>query len=141
MYKTNHIKRQSSRLHDLKMYMFKKRDLRNSDIKICKVWSEMLKQRSLLSFPILKTLTQGLENLMSSNLVAPILNPGTLREIRGLVGFTENWEINSKTRIFNCLRLTNWSAVSLCGACGKKGTPGKLSYVIQNLRCSPHRAS
>ena len=100
----------------------------------------MLKQRSLLSFPK-KTLTQGLENLMSSNLVAPILNPGTLREIRGLVGFTENWEINSKTRIFNCLRLTNWSAVSLCGACGKKGTPGKLSYVIRNLRCSPNRAS
>ena len=109
MYKTNHIKRQSSRLHDLKMYMSKKRDLRNSDIKICNVWSEMLKQRSLLSFPILKTLTQGLENLMSSNLVAPILNPGTLREIRGLVGFTQTWEINSKIRIFNCLRLTNWS--------------------------------
>ena len=49
-------------------------------------------------FPKVKTLTQGLENLMSSNLVAPILNPGTLREIRGLVGFTQTWEINSKTR-------------------------------------------
>ena len=56
-------------------------EIRNSNLKICnQCMKRNAKTTVFAEFPKVKTLTQGLENLMSSNLVAPILN---------LIGFTQ----------------------------------------------------